>query len=139
MKENIIFTTKGLYNNSNVIIAFVVYAILATIMCFTMSMYSLVFWLLMILFIIPYTRATCMKKSYIELYEDHVVGFSVPDNIFSGTASEFKLDYTDITHVEIQQDTVKIYFNGGSYLVQAKGEENTVNKIIQEHKTGYNQ
>lgn len=136
MNKKVLFTTKGLYSSSNVVIAFILCLVLALTISITYSMHSVLFWLFASIFVIPVWQARAMKKSYITLYEDHVVGFTVPQKYFSANVEtcEFKLNYVDITHIETQTDLVKIYFIGGSYLVQAKGEVDTVSKMIQERK-----
>lgn len=76
-----------------------------------------------------------MRNSYIDLYENYVSGQSVSDKYFTeSNACIFKLYYKEITHIEILKDKyiVKIYFKGGSYLVQAKNCGEKVEKIIKE-------
>ncbi len=75
-----------------------------------------------------------MSTSYINLYDGYVSGYSIPKNYLS-MPCRFKLNYADITHVEIQNDTVKIYFISDSYLVQTKCVSQKVVDIINNQKS----
>lgn len=136
--SSIIFSTKGLYTKEDTLGPLVIYIVCCVLFGIALwdylsSLFGMVIFCVLAMFcVIPFWRAQQMKKSYIDLYEGCVVGYSVPQNYFSLSAGacEFKLDYAQITHLDIQKDIVKIYFNGGNYWVQAKGAENKVVEII---------
>lgn len=131
--ENIIFSTKGLYPKTNVMIAFFIFLAGECILASAYSAQSVVFWVFTFIMILPLWKTHFMSISYINLCDEYVSGCSVPKNYLS-MPCRFRLNYADITHVEIQNDTVKIYFCGGSYLVQTKNISEKVCELINAHK-----
>lgn len=141
----LIFSTKGLYTSKNLILPLFLY-IFASVCLFIgypNLLDSIIGYIIamgfILIFIFPFSRAIQIKKSYIELYEDYIVGFSIPKKYFSFTpdACNFKLHYSDITHITFQKGIVEIYFQNGSYLVQAKDCEQKVIEIINSQKSLY--
>ena len=139
-----IFSTKGRYSNSGVFIAIIIYIIAygGFLLKFPNALESPISYLVTMcavpLFGAPLTRALQMKKSYIELYDDYITGFTVNKNSlsFSEKPCQFSLRYTDIIHTNYQSGIVEIYFSGGSYCVQAKGCEQYVIDIINSQRNG---
>ena len=86
------------------------------------------------LFALPFSKSLQAKKSYIEIYDTHIAGFSIPKRYFSDSACTFTLDYSDITHISTQKHIVEIHFSGGSYLVQAYEAEQQVIAIIKQQQ-----
>ena len=139
----LIFSTKGLYTSKNLILPLFLY-IFASVCLFVgypNLLDSIIGYIIamgfILIFIFPFSRAIQTKKSYIELYEDYIVGFSIPKKYFSFTpdACNFKLFYSDITHLTFQKGIVEIYFQNGSYLVQTKDCEQKVIEIINSQKS----
>lgn len=146
MEENILISTKGCYGRCKYFVTVIISLICSLVFTwgFSFIFFGQLYYLLLIIstafWSYPTWRAWDMSNSYIDLYEDYVSGQSVSDKYYTASnACIFKLYYTQITHLEILkgQDIIKIYFNGGSYLVQAKGCEEKVEKLIREHQTKY--
>lgn len=138
----IIFSTKNRYNGTNYIIPLVIYVIGMVLFFYQFPHvlkspvgYVITFGV-MSLFIYPFTRSMQIKKSYIEIYEDHIEGVSIPDKNNSMSCT-FNLEYEQISNIEIQTGILKIYFSGGSYLVQAKDCEEKVVSYIKERQMKY--
>lgn len=139
MNNYLILSTKGLYKNSFVPI--IIYVI-GAVCFFAMFPHALstpvgyiATFLVLLLFLMPFINSINMKRSYVELYENFVVGQSIPESPLKNNSSvKFTLRYEDIYNVEIQDKTVKLYFIGGSYTVQANGVESKVVNIIQSQK-----
>lgn len=140
MANNPIFSTKELYSGKKYIVPLLLYAVGACCLFiqFPNILDSALGYVIgtafLMVFIYPFTRSTQIKKSYIDLYEDHIEGFSVTQSYWTNDACSFSLTYDQILNVESQKDIVKIYFNGGNYLVQATECEAKVCEIINSFK-----
>ena len=81
----------------------------------------------------PFLKNFHNAKSYVTLYDDYIIGFTMPKefSLFSAPDTcEFRLDYSEITHVAMFKGAVEIYCQKGVYLVQATGCEKQVFDII---------
>lgn len=132
----LLFSTKGCYSGGNVIIMIIVCFFGMLMVATQFSQQSLVYWGFLILFVIPLSNSQSMKRSYIDLYEGFITGQAIPESFWSNNnGAQFHLSYADIQNIEIQGKTVKIYFNGGAYVVQANGVEAQVVNIIQTQRS----
>lgn len=142
MKNNLIFTTQGRYSNKPIIFEFAIVAILGVcfMLIFPNALDSLIGWAISAVFIIlvciPVRRHLQIKKSYINIYNDHIEGLAVPEKCFTinDASTKFFVVYKDITHTDSQQNIVKIYTVNGCYLVQAVQCEQQVIDIIKQQK-----
>ena len=134
MDKTPIFSTEGLCGIGNVVFVVICTFIGAFIITFSFPEFSVVYWLLLIIVCIPFTRTLNMRRSYVKLYDDHITGYSMPKNNMSNGACEFHLRYSDITHINAKTNIVEIFFSGGSYLVQAKGVESKVVEMINTYR-----
>ena len=138
-----LYSTKGLYTSKKLLLPLLLY-IVAEICYFTLypnalkSVLGYVISLIVLLvMIVPFGKALQMKKSYVIVYDDRVVGCCVPKKILTEGHTNFTLLYQDITHVIQQTNVVEIFFNGGSYVVQAYGVEGHVAALIRKNKEQY--
>ena len=85
---------------------------------------------------VPIVKTVGLRKSYIEFYEDHVEGVTVPSKLFGGLneMQSFELKYDEIVTISSKKDVVTIVYNGGSYGVQAYKCEQKVIKLIKQQK-----
>ena len=76
-----------------------------------------------------------MKRSYVEIYENELIGFSLPKNSFNGKCVKFSFAYDKIISIEYQRDAVTFKFTSSEYTVQAKNcAHNVVNFCNQQMK-----
>lgn len=85
---------------------------------------------------IPLVKNIGMVKSYIEIYEDHIEGVSIPKKIFGGLNEiyTFSLNYEEISSVSSKKNIVVLNYSGGIYEVQAKNVEQKVTNLINKQK-----
>lgn len=134
--NNIIFTTKGRYGK-----AYLILAIIAAVLAVIAAVITL-FYLSFLLPIVGYfigirlARHIGRVKSFVELYDNHIIGLTLPKNLFLGIRGmrKFELSYADITHVEQSRDVVIIYAHGNKYKVSAKQCEQQVMDIIKQQQ-----
>ena len=142
MEEKVLFTTKRCYKNIYIVSAIALFfiGIIIIALVFNFVFFGNLYYLLLMIYGYicgyPIWYSKQMKNSYIELYEDYVIGISVSEKCFSmNNTCKFRLNYNEIIHVEIHYAMVKIYFNCGSYFVQAKGCEEKVENLIREQQS----
>ena len=140
-KGKLLYSTKGKYSSIGIVIGIVLYIVGA--ICFyasfgnfsTSAPSPIIAFIPLCLFMMPLINAMNMKRSYVEIYENELIGFSLPKNSFNGKCGKFSLAYDKIISIEYQRDTVTFKFTSGEYTVQAKKcAHNVVNLCKQQMK-----
>ena len=139
--NSIIYSTEGNYTKNNLIKALVLYFVGAFSWLYLSIDYIdspiviIIFLVLLIVMLIPVNQATQMKQSYVKLHDCFISGKTVSSKPYSNDGGiSFTLKYEEIINVDTQKDIVRIYFNGGTYWVQAKEAETIVVDIINQKK-----
>ncbi len=129
--KKVIFSTMGLYQKRNVAAAFLMFFAGEIFLFLFCSPTSILFRLLTPVTLLPLWKAYFMKKSYVVLYEDYVTGLAIPQHYLS-MPRKFRLTYDEISFVEIHHNTVKLFYDGGSYTVQACNAASWVAQVIKD-------
>ena len=139
MQNNLIFSTKGLYGKG-----LMIFLIIILICCCPIFMVDSI---ISKIVIFGYTVFCCaiigrewgLHKSFLDLYDDHIEGKTIPKKLisFNGSSNEmqsFELKYSEITQITYKKYIVIIHFAGGEYQCQAKNVEQKVVNLIRNKK-----
>ena len=137
MYNKLIFSTKGIHGIGGIIGIIVVVLLFAPIFAIYSSPLAIMLTLgYACIASIILSKELGMRKSYIDLYEDHIEGKTMPEKWF-GAINEmrsFQLEYTEITQVTSKTNLVCIVCLGIEYIVQAEKCEQKVIQIINEKR-----
>lgn len=78
--------------------------------------------------IVGFININKTKNSYINLYNDKIVGIDLK-------GISFELQYNEVTRCDFQTNSVRIYWNGGCYAVRTPNCEQQVINIIKQQQT----
>ena len=134
----LIFSTKGLYK-SKTILLFILPAILFLFFCVLVSFGYILFVLMLTILTVLFWNELGMKKSFVELYDDKVIGMTVKKTLVKKGVTggvTFDITYQEIQNVSYQKNVVLIQTSNQIYEVQAKGCEPKVIEIIRQQKQG---
>lgn len=141
-KGQLLYSTKGKYSSVGIVVGITLYFIGA--ICFYASYKNsattpspLTAFFPLVLFMMPFINAMNMNRSYVEIYENELIGFSIPRNLLNGKGGKFSLTYDKIISLKYQRDTVTFKFASGEYTVQAKKCAHSVVKICKQQMQRY--
>lgn len=137
-KGNLIFSTKSLYDKGY----WTGYAIYFICMIFLLFLFWFLANLIVAFIVLAITgvithsgmkKAALLQQSYIELYENRIVGISSEKKYGYENGTSFTIFYHDITHIDnVSNQEIIVHINHGIYAAQAFNCADKVTAIIQE-------
>lgn len=139
-KGKLLFSTKDLYN-SGYRLGMVLYLVASLILISVFSVLGKVWVGIIISAVISivywksFSKANLLKQSYIELYENIILGVSSDKNYGYQIGTTFSINYLDITHIDdVANQEIIIHTTHGDYKAQAFNCADKVKNIIQIQK-----
>ncbi len=77
--------------------------------------------------VVGFTKIKQTQKSYVELHSDKIIGIDIK-------GVSFELQYNEVARCDFASETVRIYCNGGYYVVRTPNCEQKVINIIKQQK-----
>ena len=134
----LLFSTKGLYSLGFGITIYIILSLffigffaivgIAWVGIILSGLFSIVFWG-------TFSKSNLLKQSYIELYENIILGVSSEKNYGNQNETTFSINYLDITHIDnVANREIIIHTTHGDYKAQAINCADKVKNIIHHQK-----
>ena len=138
-KGDLLFSTKGLYDSAywkeiipGIIGILIISFIIAVVLSWLVGM--IIYFVSLVVYCITVTsKSVLFKKSYIEVYENIILGVSCIKNAEGFEGISFSTDYSNITHIDTVKDhEIILHTTHGVYKAQAFSCADKVKNIIQD-------